>query len=147
MEPLEIAQLRSEMDCRVVAEYYYPDDPSYNYIVRQYGLNGEWCDEYEGEVNSGSGIGADYAVYISDNLDEVVADAKDYLEHLIEMDFTEAEVVHKEQIGAYLAEYEKHNSFYIANIRKGRYLVEAFAGSSVEELQHKVRHYLKNKGE
>ena len=77
-----------EMDCRVVEEYYYPDDKDYNYIIRQYGLDGEWF-EYEAEVNSGSGIGADYQVFMSDDLDEVRNEAKDWLDTLIEIDFTE----------------------------------------------------------
>ena len=126
------------MDCRVVAEYAYEDDPEYNYIVRQYGLDGEWFDEYEAEVNSGSGIGADFARYVSEDLEGVIADAKSHLEGLIEMDFQEHEVVLTEQYGDFTVEYEDHRGFYIAHVFKDDYF-NALAGCSIEELQDKVK--------
>jgi hypothetical protein len=136
-----------EMDCRVLAEYAYPDDPAYNYIVRQFGLDGEWYLPYEAEVNSGSGIGADYAQFISEDLDEVVADAKNHLEGLIELDFTEPEFIMTEHYEGYEVEYENNNGVFIANIRESKeyWLVEAIAGFNIEELQEKVKQFIKEK--
>jgi hypothetical protein len=131
-----------EMDCRVLAEYAYPDDPAYNYVVRQFGLDGEWYLPYEAEVNSGSGIGADYMQFASDDLDELLVEVKDYLQSLIDLDFTEPVLVLTEYHGEYVVEYENSNGVLIANIlHSDESLVDAIAERNLETLQQKIKQY------
>jgi hypothetical protein len=84
-----------EFDSKLIEEYKYPDNEEYNYIITEYSLSGDLVF-YEAEVNSGSGIGADYAVFESGYLEEVKNLAKEHLDGLIEMDFSEPAVVLEE---------------------------------------------------
>lgn len=132
-----------EMDCRVLAEYAYPDDPAYNYVVHQFGLDGEWYLPYEAEVNSGSGIGADYVQFASDDLVELLVKVKDYLQGLIDLDFTVPVLVLTEYHGEYVIEYENSNGVFLANIlHSDGSLVDVIAEHNLETLQQKIKQYL-----
>jgi hypothetical protein len=130
-----------EMTGNVVEEYKYPDNEDYNYVITEYSLDGEVIF-YEGEVNSGSGIGADYAVFQCESLEEVQASCKEHLDHLIDMDFTPPDLVETVDIKGHQVTYLDHHGFYIAQVFKGEEFVNALSSADLDDLHNNVNVYL-----
>ena len=130
-----------ELIGNVVEEYKYPDNEDYNYVITEYSSEGEVIF-YEGEVNSGSGIGADYAVFQCETLEEVQTLCKEHLDHLIDMDFTPPDLVETVDIKGYQVTYLDHHGFYIAQVFNGEEFVNALSSADLDDLHNNVNVYL-----